>query len=71
VILDRAEERTWLDPATSPEHAQALLHPLAARETRARAVSKAVNDARCDGPECLADPLPEPVQDSLFGDELS
>ena len=27
-----------------PDHAQALLHPLAVEQTRARAVSKAVND---------------------------
>jgi putative SOS response-associated peptidase YedK len=69
VILDPADEQTWLDPSTPPEHAQALLQPLAASGTRARPVSKAVNDARYDGPECLADPAPEPVQDALFGDE--
>ena len=70
VILSPDDERTWLDPATSPEHAQSLLQPLPVSDTRARAVSKAVNDARYDGPECLAEPVPEPVQDVLFGEEL-
>jgi putative SOS response-associated peptidase YedK len=68
VILDPGDEQDWLDPATPPEHLRALLHPLATERTRARAVSKAVNDARYDGPECLADPVPEPdaPQQGLF-----
>lgn len=66
VILDQAEEDEWLDPATPPGRLQQLLNPLAAAETHARAVSKAVNDARYDGPECLAEPVPEPQQGELF-----
>ena len=66
VILDPSEEATWLDPATPPERAQELLRPLAVFQTRARAVSKAVNDARYDGPECLAPAEPEPEQAELF-----
>ena len=65
VILDPAGEETWLDPAAPPEALHELLHPLAARETNARPVSKAVNDARYDGPECLAAPAPDP-QPGLF-----
>jgi putative SOS response-associated peptidase YedK len=66
VILERADEEAWLDPGTPPEHLHALLRPLPVEETAARPVSKAVNDARYDGPECLAPPAPEPVQTELF-----
>jgi putative SOS response-associated peptidase YedK len=65
-ILDAADEADWLDPGTPPERLQAMLHPLADAETHARPVSKAVNDARYDGPECLAEPVPEPQQGELF-----
>jgi len=60
VILDPAGEETWLDPATPVEHLQALLQPLPEAQTHARVVSKAVNDARYDGPECLAPAEIEP-----------
>jgi putative SOS response-associated peptidase YedK len=76
VILPPEVEETWLDPDASPEHLRTLLAPLASVQTRARAVSKAVNDARYDGPECLADAEPEaaapapaeaePPQEALF-----
>lgn len=66
VILDRDDEATWLDPEAPVEQLQTLLHPLAVEQTRARPVSKAVNDARYDGPECLDDPAPEPEQQGLF-----
>ena len=65
VILDPADEEEWLDPGTPPERLQAMLHPLANGLTHARPVSKAVNDARYDGPECLAPPEPAP-QGELF-----
>ena len=58
VILQPDDEHVWLDPDAQPQHLHMLLVPL--REISARPVSKAVNDARYDGPECLADPLPEP-----------
>jgi putative SOS response-associated peptidase YedK len=64
VILDPTDEDAWLDPETPPEALHALLHPLAVERTRARPVSKAVNDARYDGPECLAAPAEE--QQGLF-----
>jgi putative SOS response-associated peptidase YedK len=66
VILDPTDEAGWLDPETPAERAQELLRPLAISLTRARPVSKAVNDARYDGPECLAEPAPEPEQAELF-----
>ncbi|HEX4806854.1 MAG TPA: SOS response-associated peptidase [Conexibacter sp.] len=68
VILDRADEEAWLDPGTPPARLHAMLHPLANDQTHARAVSKAVNDARYDGPECLApaEPEREPEQRGLF-----
>jgi putative SOS response-associated peptidase YedK len=68
VILDPADEKEWLDPGTPPPRLQAMLHALPDEQTHARAVSKAVNDARYDGPECLAPPEPEPAppQGELF-----
>ncbi|MEA2155094.1 MAG: hypothetical protein QOE11_1234 [Solirubrobacteraceae bacterium] len=61
VILPREAEGAWLDPAT-PE---SDLHHLLAAPTTAlvnRPVSRAVNDARHDAPDCL-DP---PEQAALF-----
>ena len=66
VILDPADEDEWLDPGTPPGRLQQMLHPLPVDLTHARPVSKAVNDARYDGPECLAPPAPEPTQGELF-----
>lgn len=66
VILDRADEEEWLDPGTPPGRLHEMLHPLPEAQTHARPVSKAVNDARYDGPECLAEPVPEPEQGELF-----
>jgi putative SOS response-associated peptidase YedK len=57
VILDPDREAQWLSPATAPEAALALLEPFDG--TDAVPVSGAVNDARYDGPECLA-PAPPP-----------
>jgi putative SOS response-associated peptidase YedK len=81
VILDPAAERAWLDPSTPRGGLVELLGPLPAAETAVRPVGPAVNDARYDGPECLApttltadatsSPRPEggqppPAQASLF-----
>jgi len=65
-ILDPDDEQEWLDPGTPPARLHAMLHPLADGQTHARAVSRAVNDARYDGPECLADAQPEQTQGELF-----
>src|SRR5262249_42833761 len=58
VILDPQVESAWLDPDAPPELLHDLLRPLAVDQTHARAVSKAVNDARYDGPACLDPPEP-------------
>ena len=56
VILPPAAETAWLDPGTRGAELAALLAPLAPERTALRAVSAAVNDARYDGPDCLAPP---------------
>jgi len=66
VILAPRDEEVWLDPGTPPPRLHAMLRALPDAETQARAVSKAVNDARYDGPECLAPAAPEPRQGELF-----
>ncbi len=58
VILDRDAEALWLDPAATPAALRELLHGLSAEDTALRPVGTAVNNARFDGPQCLADPLP-------------
>jgi putative SOS response-associated peptidase YedK len=63
VILDPSHESLWTDPATSRDELQALmLEPAAAASLEYRPVSRAVNDARHDEPDCL-DP---PEQAALF-----
>ena len=57
VILDRDAEAAWLDPATATVDLWELLAGLPAAQTAVRAVGPAVNDARYDGPECLAEPV--------------
>ena len=59
VMLEPGEEQIWLDPERPQEELLRLLHPLPEDETRFRAVSRAVNNARYDGPQCLADADPE------------
>ncbi|MBS1871058.1 MAG: SOS response-associated peptidase [Actinobacteria bacterium] len=68
VILDPRDEQEWLDPTTPPGRLHELLRPLPVELTHARPVSRAVNDARYDGPECLAPAAPEPAppQGELF-----
>jgi putative SOS response-associated peptidase YedK len=65
VILDPENEREWLQAsAPSPRLAQ-ILAGLPAARTRLTEVGLAVNDARYDGPECLAAPAAA-VQEALF-----
>jgi putative SOS response-associated peptidase YedK len=54
VILDPDAEAGWLDPATPRGALLEMLHPWPSADTALRAVGPAVNDARYDGPECLA-----------------
>ncbi len=59
VILPADAEGLWLAHDTPREQALALLEPLPADAVDMRPVSRAVNDVRNDGPECL-DPPEEP-----------
>ena len=65
VILAPETEAAWLDPSTPRTQLIELLAPLPASETVLRPVGPAVNDARYDGPECLA-PAGASAQASLF-----
>jgi putative SOS response-associated peptidase YedK len=65
VILDRAAESAWLEPARPASRLHELLGGLSPDATALRAVGPAVNDARYDGPECLAPGLDE-LQTALF-----
>ncbi len=65
VILAPEAESAWLDTGTPANRLDAILTGLSAERTSLVAVSTAVNDARYDGPECLAPPRPDP-QTALF-----
>lgn len=56
VILARDHEQAWLDATTPASVVAELLKTLPAERTEVRAVGTAVNDARYDGPDCLASP---------------
>jgi putative SOS response-associated peptidase YedK len=65
VILHRGAEQAWLDSGTPAHQLPGLLESLSPSQTALQPVGPAVNDARYDGPECLAPPLPDP-QEALF-----
>jgi putative SOS response-associated peptidase YedK len=65
VILGEDAEATWLDSATQPDQLFEILTSLSPSGTALRPVSTAVNDARYDGPECLAEPIGA-AQTALF-----
>jgi putative SOS response-associated peptidase YedK len=65
VILPGGGEVAWLDPGVPWDDVGALLGGLSASETVLTPVGPAVNDARYDGPECLAPPVPA-GQTTLF-----
>lgn len=65
IILPAGAERAWLNPAAASAELRELLAGLSASETALQPVGPAVNDARYDGPECLAPPV-ESGQASLF-----
>ncbi len=65
VILAPGAESAWLEHAQTPDRLHKLLGGLTPAETALRPVSSAVNDARYDGPECLAPPV-EDAQRALF-----
>jgi putative SOS response-associated peptidase YedK len=64
VILAPADEEAWLDAATPVPALEDLLRSLEPADTALRPVGTAVNDARYDGPQCLAPP--EGEQAALF-----
>ncbi len=64
IILERAAEAAWLDSVTPMPQLGELLAPLPSERTVLRPVGPAVNDARYDGPECLAPPVES--QPALF-----
>ncbi len=65
VILAEDSEATWLDFSAKHDQLLDILGGLSPTATALRPVSTAVNDARYDGPECLAAPIPDP-QTALF-----
>jgi putative SOS response-associated peptidase YedK len=65
VILDPGAESTWLDTTTPRSELSEILRGLPTASTAVTEVGFAVNDARYDGPECLAAPAPS-AQAALF-----
>jgi putative SOS response-associated peptidase YedK len=65
IILPSDGEAAWLDASMPRPELEQLLQGLPAERTALRPVGPAVNDARYDGPECLAPPL-EDAQTALF-----
>jgi len=65
VILARDAEQAWLDSATPQPALFELLGGLSPAQTALQPVGTAVNDARYDGPDCLAPPASDP-QAALF-----
>jgi putative SOS response-associated peptidase YedK len=65
IILAPGAENAWLDASTPPQALSEILGGLTAAHTALAPVGPAVNDARYDGPECLAPPV-EPSQAALF-----
>ena len=65
MILDPDAESAWIDATTPRDHLHEILAGLPSSRTALRPVGTAVNDARYDGPECLA-PALESVQATLF-----
>ena len=65
VILEPDAEAAWIDATTPRAQLDEILAGLPSSRTALRAVGSVVNDARYDGPECLAPPL-ESAQATLF-----
>lgn len=65
VILHPDAEQAWLDSRTPLQELPRLLESLSPGQTALQPVGPAVNDARYDGPECLAPPLPD-AREALF-----
>jgi putative SOS response-associated peptidase YedK len=65
VILPDGSESAWLDTSTPRDELTEILAGLPGDQTALTEVGFAVNDARYDGPECLAPPAPD-AQAALF-----
>jgi len=65
IILARNDEADWLQRSTPAERLPEILAGLPPGNTALHPVGQAVNDARYDGPECLA-PAVERAQAALF-----
>jgi putative SOS response-associated peptidase YedK len=65
VILDAGAEEAWLDGSQPADRLYELLGGLSPSRTALRPVGRSVNDARYDGPECLAAPVAD-AQSALF-----
>ena len=66
VMLPRDAEAAWLDGSAAADELSALLVALPDSSIDALAVSPAVNDARYDGPECIAPVVAGADQPALF-----
>ena len=66
VMLPPDAEHAWIDHSTPREALLELLAPLPDKATTMLAVGPAVNDARYDGPDCLAPAPVEEPQATLF-----
>lgn len=62
ILAGPEQESLWIQSAAAPQELHALCRPEAAPALEFRPVSRAVNDARFDGPQCLA----APEQATLF-----
>jgi len=62
ILADAGQESWWIDGDTAADALHALCRGESAPALEYRPVSRTVNDARFDGPQCL-DP---PEQASLF-----
>jgi len=60
VILEACDYDSWLDPAAAKEDLLALLAPFSADAMKSEPVSRRVNNARNDDPQCVA------AQEGLF-----
>lgn len=65
IILDPADWDRWLDPATEPDRAEALLKPPPDNLLVMRPISKAINRVANDGPQVQAPPDPEVPKPAL------
>jgi putative SOS response-associated peptidase YedK len=57
IILGQEHETAWLDAERPRDRLPEILTGLPSAHTALRPVGPAVNDARYDGPECLAAPV--------------